>query len=291
VLHGGPGGSGLAYSVGTFAEELEKKYAMVYLDQRGQGMAQGKYAESDVTVARLTEDVFALVKALKFKFGENNRIVIYGHSWGGLLGSAFMINADYEKEVDAWIESNGAHDLPLLNKSAVQQFINVGNEQIAKGNSTEQWNEIIDWANAVDQNNITDEVSGQINEKAFQVEEYLQNDNEINQSIGGLDIGSLLFGPTNILTSFITGNTTNGLLNDEIEATALTNQLTRITKPCLFLYSKFDFVVPKELGETAFQNVSSSKKRLVIFDRSGHSPMDNEPNLYVEEVVNFIDSL
>lgn len=291
VLHGGPGGSGLEYSLGTFAEELEKKYAMVYLDQRGQGMAQGKYSEADVTVAQLAEDVFALVKTLKFKFGENSKIVLYGHSWGGLLGTAFMLNPEYENEVMGWIESNGAHDLPLLNKSAVRQFISVGNEQIAKGNSTTEWQEILDWANEINQNNITTEISGEINERAFQVEEYLQNDGEINPAIGGLDLKTLLFGPTNLLTTFISGNITNGLLNDEIEASALTNQLASITKPCLFLYSKYDFVVPKELGETAFAAVGSTKKRLFIFDRSGHSPMDNEPNLYVSEMVNFIDSL
>lgn len=291
ILHGGPGGNGLEYSFGFFAEELEKKYAVVYLDQRGQGMAQGKYAANSVTVSQLAEDVFALVKTLKYKFGENSKIILYGHSWGGLLGSAFMVNPTYELEVDGWIESNGAHDLPLLNKSAVRQFITVGTEQIAKGNSTAEWQEILDWANAIDQNNITEELSGEINERAFQVEEYLQNDDEINQPIGGSGLVTYLLGPTNLMTSFLSGNATNDYLNEEIEATELTNKLSSITKPCLFLYSTYDFVCPQELGTTALNAVSSTKKKLVIFTRSGHSPMDNEPNLYVQEMTNFIDSL
>ncbi len=291
ILHGGPGGSGLEYSLGIFAEELEKKYAVVYFDQRGQGMSQGKYDASEVTVAQLAEDVFALVKTLKFRFGESSQIILYGHSWGGLLGSAFMVNPAFQNEVSAWIESNGAHDLPLLNKSAIRQFIRVADEQITKGNSVDEWQEIADWAATIDENNITEEQSGEINEKGFLVEEYLLNDEEINGYIGGTNILQYLFGPTNLLTSLVSGNVTNRLLNAEVEATALTNELPKIFKPCLFLYSKYDFVVPKELGETAFDAVSSTNKKLVVFERSGHSPMDNEPNLYLREMIAFIDAL
>lgn len=291
ILHGGPGGSGLEYSLGTFAEELEKKYAVVYFDQRGQGMSQGKYDTRNVTVAQLAEDVFALVKTLKFKFGETSQIILYGHSWGGLLGSAFMVNTTFQQEVVAWIESNGAHDLPLLNKSAIRQFSRVADEQITKGNSVEEWQEIADWVATIDENNITEEQSGEINEKGFLVEEYLLNDDEINGYVGGANLVSYLVGPTNRLTSLVSGNITNGFLNAEVEATALTHELPKISKPCLFLYSKYDFVVPKELGETAFDAVSSSNKKLVIFERSGHSPMDNEPNLYLREMIAFIDAL
>jgi len=291
LLHGGPGGSGLAYSNGIYAKMLEEKYAMVYLDQRGQGMSQGKYAASDVTVNALAADVFAVVKTLKFKFGENSKIVLFGHSWGGMLGSAFMVNETYQNEVAGWIESNGAHDLPLLNKSSVLLFRKTAAEQILKGNSVEEWTEILSWSNKINENSITDQQSEEINEKGFEVENYLRLDDEINTSTEGIDLKAFLFGPTNWLTSFLTGNNTNKLLSDEIETTALTPQLKNITKPCLFLYSKYDFVVPPKLGETAFENVSSVKKKLVIFERSGHSPMDAEPYLFADEISGFIDSL
>lgn len=70
LLHGGPGGSGLAYSNGIYAKKLEEKYAMVYLDQRGQGMSQGKYDASDLTVNGLAADVFAVVKTLSLNLAK-----------------------------------------------------------------------------------------------------------------------------------------------------------------------------------------------------------------------------
>ena len=50
------------------------------------------------------------------------------------------------------------------------------------------------------------------------------------------------------------------------------------------------FVVPPALGEDAFEKVSSDVKKLVIFESSGHSPMSNEPDLFVDEVLSFINS-
>jgi pimeloyl-ACP methyl ester carboxylesterase len=41
LLHGGPGGSGLEYRSGIYAEMLEEEVGMIYWDQRGQGNAQG----------------------------------------------------------------------------------------------------------------------------------------------------------------------------------------------------------------------------------------------------------
>ena len=44
LLHGGPGAGGVySYNEGIYADRLEYNYAMVYLDQRGQGASQGSY--------------------------------------------------------------------------------------------------------------------------------------------------------------------------------------------------------------------------------------------------------
>ena len=77
-------------------------------------------------------------------------------------------------------------------------------------------------------------------QKGFEVEGLLRDDKEINQSSGGSSFKTILLGPMNWITSAITGNVTNKLLNDEVEKTSLTNQLAKIKKPCLFLYSKYD---------------------------------------------------
>ena len=68
LLHGGPGGSGFVYNTGEYSEKLESDYAVVYLDQRGQGASQGSYSASQVTLQRFADDVYDLTLFLKLSF-------------------------------------------------------------------------------------------------------------------------------------------------------------------------------------------------------------------------------
>jgi len=90
ILHGGPGGNGLGYRVNTIRTEIEKNNAVVYFDQRGSGSSQGNYSEEDVSVDLMAEDVLALVKVIKDKYGDDSKLFLMGHSWGGFLGPAVL---------------------------------------------------------------------------------------------------------------------------------------------------------------------------------------------------------
>ena len=286
LLHGGPGGSGLEYRDGKYAADLEKEFVVAYWDQRGQGMSQGHQKEA-ISVAQMVEDLRKLILTIKHKYGADKSIFLYGHSWGGLLGSAFMVTKDNQELVKGWIESNGAHDLPRLNKSSVALFKQVANEQLTLGNSKDYWTDILTWANAIDTNNIDDKVSGEINQKGFEAEDVLGKDGVLTAGEDGPSLGNRKL---DNLRSTITGNATNSALNEEIEQTALTNQLFKINKPCLFLFSRYDFVVPPQLGIDAYNAVSTADKNLIIYQTSGHSPMSNQPNAYVKDIVSFVNA-
>ncbi|MCF6357966.1 MAG: alpha/beta fold hydrolase, partial [Draconibacterium sp.] len=235
IVHGGPGGNGLEYRDGLWTVDLEEKYAMAYWDQRGQGMSQGHYKKEDVTVARMAEDMVAVVKVLKKKFGNDISVFAIGHSWGGTLSAKFMTTGNNQYSLKGWIESDGAHDLPKNNKESVKMFIDIAEEQIAAGNSVENWEEILDWATAIDPKNITYEQSGEINQKGSEVEEWLLEDGVLQYPEEGGNKTSPMLGPVNPLTSLLTGNATNSMLESEVESIALTNELHKITIPVLVL--------------------------------------------------------
>lgn len=290
IVHGGPGGSGLEYRGGKYAEDLEKNYAMAYWDQRGQGMSHGHFSASDITVATMVEDMNAVIKVLKAKYGEDKSIFVLGHSWGGTLSAKYMTTSDYQHNVKGWIEADGAHDIPKLNKDAIAMFKTIGAQQVALGNSVSNWNEILNWANGIDVNNITVNQGGEINSNGQKVEQWLLQDGIIQQGEqGGIQLG-LLNKPSNPLTSLISGNSTSQNLLNEVEQTALTNQLNKVTIPTLILWGKYDFVVPPTLGQDTYDNISSTSKKLVIFEKSGHSPMDNEWQLFNQEVKAFVNA-
>jgi len=287
LIHGGPGGTGLEYDFGSYSDQLEKECAMVYWDQRGQGMSQGVYPTSDVTIAKMVEDLRALILVVKKKYGNDINVFLLGHSWGGTLGTAFMTTPGYQQMVNGWIEADGAHDIPKLNVEAIKLYQQVGNEQILAGNSVSRWDSILGWANSIDTNFISTEEGGEINSTGFATESLLQNDGVIASSDGG---SPTLIGPTSMLTAFISGNVTSNLLFEEVEAYSATDMLSTINIPTLVLWGKYDFVVPPALGYDTYNKISSTHKKLVIFEESGHSPMDTEADKFVIEVLDFVEA-
>lgn len=292
VVHGGPGGNGLEYRFGEYSDILENEMLVAYWDQRGQGMSQGKYDEGAITVQQMANDLEAVVLSVKKKYGEDFQVFLLGHSWGGMLGTKFMVEPNKARHVAGWIEANGAHDIPFLNKEAIKMFKLVSEEQILQGNSIDEWQRIKDWAESIDENDISVEQGGEINSKGFEVEGFLSNDGLIDQGNPGQgDLKLTLFSPINWAKSAITGSYTANVLDTEVESTSLTSQLNKITSPCLFIYSKYDFVVPPALGEDAYNKVSSTNKKLVILERSGHSSMASEPQLFTKAILDFVQNV
>lgn len=290
IVHGGPGGNGLEYRSGLWTVDLEKKYAVAYWDQRGQGMAQGHYNRSEVTIAQMADDMNAVVKVLKAKYGNNTEVFALGHSWGGTLTSKYMITDDWQHNLAGWIEFDGAHDMPKNDIESVKLFIQVANEQIAAGNSVKDWQGILDWATKIDTNNITPQQSLEINQKGFEVEGWLKADGVLQKPEKGGNEEPYFSGQENPVTSTLTGLFTNGMLNDENSKYSATPELHKITIPCLFIWGKYDFVVPPSLGWEAYNLVSSPEKTFVLLEKSGHSGMDNEWEKTKNAIITFIDA-
>jgi len=292
-IHGGPGDSGYQNRAGKAAEALEKKYVMVYWDQRGQGMAEGKYNAENITIGIMAEDLQAVVQALKYKYGNDIKIFLLGHSWGGTLGTAFLLKKDYQNQIKGWIEADGSHDFPKINRDVLKKFTNVGNEQIGLNHNKEEWQDIVSWASQVDTTNLTREMIIEINNKSHLVEKYLLEDDVLQKEDAKTlrDIG--VFYHQNIITAIFSGHYTfmgNDKFFDEVVNNSFTPELHKITIPCLFLWGKYDFVVPSTLGYDAYNRVSSADKKIVIFEKSGHSPMLNQAGEFVDAVSNFVET-
>jgi len=288
LLHGGPGGNGLEYRFGTYAEELEKRYAVVYTDQRHQGGAHGHLKDEEITVDAMVEDVHFLVQTLKQRYGNDISLFLLGHSWGGTLGSAYMVKADYQHELNGWIEVDGAHDIPMLNIELVKMILTIGNIEVAADRNTDEWVPILDYVNAIDTNNITFDQTGQLNAYGHEIEDLLTTVyKSTDTTFSSFD--NYFRSPSNPFSSAITGVQLPQAFLEEVEATSLTNQLNLITIPTLIQWGEYDFVVPPALGYSAFDHISSTNKFLKIYSHSGHSPMVNEPDPFTADLIAFIE--
>src|SRR5215470_6975854 len=112
-LHGGPGGAERPL-FRYFNSDLEKRFVVVYWDQRGVGRSFDPKADPHrLTIAQHLADLETVVDHLRQSLGQN-KIVLMGHSWGAALGMLYA-QANPEK-VSAFIGVN-----PLIATLKAQQ--------------------------------------------------------------------------------------------------------------------------------------------------------------------------
>ena len=87
-LHGGPGGdhrSLLRLADHVNGESLADRYRLVFWDQRGAGLSR-RHDKRDLTLETYLQDLLAIVD----RFSPGRRVILIGHSWGGMYATAFI---------------------------------------------------------------------------------------------------------------------------------------------------------------------------------------------------------
>ena len=109
-LHGGPGDhiSALLPFMAYPGPALERSFTMAYLYERGVGKS-GPAPLSSQTLAQHVRDVDHVADYLRRRF-RVRRIAIIGHSWGGLLGTRYVL--DHGDKVSALVQVCGPFNLP-----------------------------------------------------------------------------------------------------------------------------------------------------------------------------------
>lgn len=285
VLHGAAS-YGLAFRDGAFTEELEERYAVVYYDQRGQSMAQGRYDKSEDVVAQMAEDVVALISVMKEKYGGDIQIFLLGHSWGGALSGA-VLSKDQQQDLFAgWINVDGAHDFPFSASARRRMLLNLADEQITLGNSESAWRALQDRVTALDSTSEAD--YGEMLDEVRIGNQLLIQDGVVEGTISGEKLQRAII-ENNPITWFVS-NVFNKPFQEAREMKfSITPILPSIRIPVLIIFGKYDMSVPPTLGADAFSRIGSSDKSLFIFESSAHHPHDTEPELFADKVIEFID--
>ncbi len=292
TLHGGPGlGRGLELRVGSYAEKLEEKYAMVYWDQRAQGSSQGNLNKSDVTIDNMVEDVHTLIGILKARYGEDISVFLMGHSWGGTLSTAYLIKEDYQTEVKGWINIAGTPNSKFEQTESVTGIIAIGKEQIAKGSDVSEWQDILNELLKIDttQTELSRDDNTILHKQEKRATKLLKsNINESQLKIKGFkslrtpDPGTLLL--INSLGQLLTRG-----FYKEIQKIDMIDDLSKITIPALIQGGKYDFGPPASVMKKVYDEIGSASKYLNIYEDSEHAAFETEPDLFNTNLINFIE--
>jgi len=280
IVHGGPGGNGLDYRDSIIKSNVESKMAVGYWDQRFGGNSQGNAGASDLSSYR--EDLLAVVNYIKAKYGNDLQIYLMGHSWGGFLTPYFLGHDRNQDLIAGWIQVDGAHNYPLNDSLTEVMLANRAEIEIAAQRNANHWQSVLDYCNA---HNSSDgyEVSVQLNQYAHEAESLMDS----------------VFTPDARYVSdpsaSYRNNQFNGVVSAILGVDSPTYQinpdsyLKEIKLPALLMWGWFDFVCPTTLCEDLQIKIGSSDKTVQYFYHSGHSPMMNEPDLFWNSVLEWVD--
>ncbi len=256
-LHGGPG-SPIPFSVGCrgLFPEFTNRFIMVYWDQLGCGInnckLKDKYATEDFV--QMTNDLIAEIKKL---FPEN-RIILFGMSWGSVLALRCSRNAD---AVVVW--GQVLHSLFL--NSIVHDALEKAGLPAGK----------LKRIKAVTADNFTNSdmmlISGSIKKYTYGYSNKNGRPAATVPIIKGL-LSSPDYRFRDFAAIMVNGTASSTRLWPELLKIDLSEELANVQVPYCILQGDTDIVTPTEYVARAVENAENQHLSLRITENSGHMP-------------------
>lgn len=284
-LHGGPGGNASQATFIPSFQELEAQFAMAFWDQRASGLAQGNPDESTFTLEQFVEDTDAVVESLKYRY-PGKQIFLFGHSWGGALGAAYLSTDDYQEKVSGFVCMNSGHNLLEGLPLSLDWVENYANEQLLLESNSEYWTEVSDWCSKNPDMTIADNY--------FTYVKYLKETDAYRHENQDVEIDPV--GLNDVLNSRLSlAIMMNGAYlsqNFNILELNLSGDMERITIPTLVLWGKHDGVNVLEMAYDAYDALGTqdSDKYLEVLNNSAHEGYLEEPDLFYQSVKHFVET-
>jgi pimeloyl-ACP methyl ester carboxylesterase len=286
-MHGGPGGSTYPERAYEMLSATEEKFAMVYYDQRASGNSQGKTKASQINIDQYIEDLEVLIAQLNDRYAPEH-IILMGHSWGGTLGTAFLLKEGNQEKVDGWIEVDGGHNLGKEAYEMSREYVITHAQSViasgaASEEEVEEWQEITSYYDGVETWDDPLFVIGHSGNVGRSNGYFHDPGNE-----EGLIDAGLIFGSENNMIAYFLQNL-NVILHMDIWHLDYTSRLSEIEIPVLIAWGRHDGILPVELGIQAKETMNLPDENFVIFEHSAHIPQIEETALFNEEVITFIE--
>jgi pimeloyl-ACP methyl ester carboxylesterase len=285
VLHGGPGSYVSEYIGMPAFNSLEHEYAVVYWDQRASGDSQGNAKPESLTREQFVRDLDKLVALIQNKYNQPT-LFLLGHSWGGTLGTLYLLDAQRQSKIKGWIQVDGLHDTNAAYQLSRAFVMNYAQQQVSAGNQVEKWQKIIRWY----EEHPTSEL-GEASKHPEYVDEangYYYKDNPGQEASLKAIFNSPRAGLAELYNSRYVARHEKSLL----EGLDLSSQMPAITLPTLILWGKHDGILPLPLAQDYYSKLGTpaAQKPVVVFEESAHSPMAEEPAKFANEVIRFVAS-
>lgn len=271
-LHGGPGDVALGllpFQVYT-GKDLEENFVMVYMHQRGL-VNSSAAPDSSQTIKNHISDVENVVNYLTKKMNKE-KITLIGHSWGGLLGSLYLIKDD----------------------SKIEKFIAVATPFNFEKNNNESFDYTMKWAKSEQNKEAIAELNKLASPPIDTFDKLTIKSKWASQAFGGIG--------QNISMKKITEETDYKEIKREwqlktmnvakvmfnsLNDVRIENSINRINIPILFVAGKNDANVPPTTIRETF-SMYENEKDFILFENSHHLIFVDEPKLFTTTITKFL---
>ncbi|MGI5863417.1 MAG: alpha/beta fold hydrolase [Myxococcales bacterium] len=290
-IAGGPGGPGLFAADAPAYQRLTERYLVAFWDQRASGGSTGDASPESLTLAQYADDLDAVVTVVEELY-DRPRIVLLGHSWGGLVGISYLSDPARQARIRAWVFVDGAHNLPKALSLSRDWARQQAEARIDAGSDVERWREELDWYRSRPVLGCSDMSRHSSN--------LYREEPERGRTSSGLGSAWLnLSTPFDGMATLARLSAMAGqLANDESPLcqalmSDLSAKLPGITLPILTIWGRFDRTLPLEMGEEAhaLYGAPAEQKRLVVLEDSGHDCPNDEPEAFASAIEAFLDEV
>jgi pimeloyl-ACP methyl ester carboxylesterase len=270
AVHGGPGSDVLdfrTYKGGDAFLNLENDYQVAYWQQRASGQSIGSDNTTLFTIDTYVRDADSVIDELRTRY-PNKEIILFGHSWGGMLTSAYLSDNSRRSKVKAWVDAAGVHNGTTLHQTTIDDINAEADARIQANQNVSYWEDI-----------------------KQQLIEHPDHSNAIAYSVVN-EIPEVPVKVNNADFDFTQrAAISNATLFPEIIASNFTSSLADFQLPVLLLWGEYDFAVSKTLRQEVLDNIGSQEVTNITFPASGHYMMFHEPTLFTSSMKDFIQGL
>jgi pimeloyl-ACP methyl ester carboxylesterase len=262
-LHGGPGFSETRL-FRHFNSDLEKRFAVVYWDQRGAGKSFDRSIPKwSMTVEQFLADLDELVDTVCARVGQE-QVVLHGHSWGSVLGVLYARR--HPQRVAAYVGSGQIGDWPASESASYAYALAEAgrrNNRRARKILTSIGPPPYPASSVFKERTWLQRLDGQLSPKA------LWKMGRI--ALGGTE-SSILDLPNQVRGFRFTMDA----MWDGVSALNLLIAAPELEMPVLFFLGRRDHWVPPETSVAFFDVLRAPAKELHWFEHSGHEPFVDE---------------
>jgi proline iminopeptidase len=252
LMHGGPGAD--LYTMMSF-KPLSDHFTLIFYDHRCNGRSEGAEVSS-MTMENLTADADALRQALGFE-----KWAVLGHSFGGYVALEYALR--YPQSLSHLLLVDTGGDYRWGRKNAPKVLSQRGFSP-----------DIVEMASHFLNGQIEpDEMSSHLMKLGKAYDPYT----------------SLRQLPHMLLVALKTKLKPEALIfaaNNYLKNWNVMDRLGEIKVPALVMAGREDFIYPPEHQEELAKRIANS--RLVLIDRAGHNPQDEQPAKTLQAVRDFM---